>query len=268
MDGAATTTFRVGFVIAGAQKGGTTALASFLAEHPSICMAPDKEVHLFDDPDLDGADFGGEAIAERYRRAFPNYDGEPCVGEATPIYLYLPGVAARVRAYNPGMKWIFLLREPSERAVSHYLHERRLQFEWMPFVAAIAREEARLKTAAPSGVVPWDSPLRHHSYVDRGRYAAQVRRVFDLFPREQALLLRSEELATRHDETLARVFDFLGVEAPGKPPEARRVHERSGWCFAPRFVRRRIARGCLSSTEELERLLDWDLAAWKEVARR
>lgn len=261
--------WQVNFLIAGAQKGGTTALASFLAEHREVCMAPAKEVHLFDDPDLADADFGGEMVAARYRAAFPNHAGERWVGEATPSYLYLPGVAERIRRYHSGMRLIVLLREPSARAVSQYQHERRHRHEWLPFVLALAAERRRLCGLARDGRVPWNSSLRRHSYVDRGRYGPQVRRLFAQFPRAQVLCLESRDLAARHDETLRRVYSFLELEPPAVLPAPRRVHGAPPGqrCFAPRLARRHVARECLESTLELERLLGWELDAWKEVAR-
>lgn len=256
--------FRVDFLVAGAQKAGTTALAHFLAQHPGVCLAPEKEVHHFDGPDLDGLDFGGPRARAAYRARFPADVGGRLVGEATPIYMYLPQVPARIAAHHPGVKLLILLREPAARAVSHYLHERRIGGEWLPFAAAILRERSRLRRDRDP--IAWTSAARHHSYVDRGRYADQIRRVLRHFPREQLLFLRSDDLRLRHAETLGRVFRFLGLAPPPHLPAAEEVHAATGRCYAPAALRRLIARRCLDSTRALGDLTGLDVDDWIRVA--
>lgn len=239
---------RVNFLIVGTQKGGTSALASFLSQVPEVYMAPYKEVHYFDDEEKygDGSDHAG------YHAFFSTYAGEPLVGEATPIYMYLPHVAPRIQAYNPAMKLIALVRDPVERAYSHYRMARRWHYERLPFEAALAAEPLRLWRAR--GRRDMDSAWRHHSYTDRGFYSGQLRHLLHHFPREQLLLLRSEDLSERHDETLRRVADFLGTPFSSLPPAAR-VHE--GGETAPmsagarRYLRWRYRR----EAAELDRLL-------------
>lgn len=257
--------FRVDFLIAGAQKGGTTALARFLAAHPSLCVAPAKELHVFDDPALANLDWGSADAALRLRASFPNFAGQARVGEASPTSMYLPGVAERIRRYNPGMKLILLLREPADRAVSHYAHSRRHRAEWLPFPLALWLEARRLwRDRADLG---WRSSLRWHSYVDRGQYSRQLLELTRCFPREQLLLLKTEDLANGHDECLRRVFRFLEVEIPDRLPPPERVHAADVRRWTPAFCRRWVARRCYPSSVELERLTGWDLSAWKRVAQ-
>jgi hypothetical protein len=256
---------RVDFLIVGTQKGGTTALARFLEAHPSVCIAPGKELHVFDDPALFALDWGSEAVADRLRSSFPNYSGEARVGEASPTSMYLPGVAERVRRYNPRMKLVFLLREPSDRAASHYAHSRRHRAERFPFPLALRLEERRLRRDRDD--FGWTSSLRWHSYADRGQYARQIREMERHFPREQMLFLRTEELANEHEECLRRAFRFLEVEIPARLPPQERVHASEHGCWAPAFSRRWVARRCYESTLELERITGWDLSGWKRVAR-
>src|SRR4051812_27467497 len=101
---------RVTFVIAGAQKGGTTALFDYLGDYPDIALSDVKEVHYFDDEAVDWAAPNHGA----YHGHFPAPDGRPC-GEATPIYIYWPNSLERIRAYNPAMKLIATLRDPVQR---------------------------------------------------------------------------------------------------------------------------------------------------------
>ena len=76
--------FQVNFLIIGAQKSGTTALAHFLSLHPEICHSPRKELRFFSAPDFDQRE-PVEALGRRYRAHFPNYNGQALVGESTPI---------------------------------------------------------------------------------------------------------------------------------------------------------------------------------------
>lgn len=258
--------FRVNFLIVGAQKGGTTALAHFLSTHPDVCMAPAKEVHFFDDPGMRDSDWAGDLIADRYREHFENFSGQRRIGEASPTYMFLPGVPERMIRYNPSMKLIAILREPADRAVSHYEHARRLKHESLPFVPALLLEPLRLLRARHDHGER--SSLRRHSYVSRGQYALQVRSLWTVFPREQILFLRTEELANQHHDTLLRVYRFLDLEPPSALPGPETIHSFLRRHSVPSWSRRWVSRRCLASTVELERSLGWNLRGWKAVAER
>lgn len=212
--------FEVNFLIVGTQKGGTTALSTFLAEDPQICMAPSKEVHFFDAPDFQD-DWSKQEITDKYRGAFPNFDGQQLIGEATPIYMYLPGVVERIYRYSPKMKLIVLLRDPIARAISHYHMEQKRNVERFPLTLALLLEPIRRRCAKHD--VSFDSPIRSYSYVDRGRYSRQVALLRKLFPDGQLLILRTEDLWGRHDQVVARVYEFLGLRLPNNLPQRRRI---------------------------------------------
>lgn len=201
---------RIAFVIGGVQKGGTTALARYLAAHPRIALPRGKEAHVFDAPDYD-ARWSLDEIDARYAAHFdPATDGA-LHGDATPIYCFHPAFVRRIAAYNPAMRWILLLRHPVERAVSQYHMERARGDERWPFWPAMLLERWRLRghqdDFAPA------SPLRHFSYRARGDYVRQLDVLFAHFPREQVLLLRNEMLAEQPDAVLAQVLEFLGLPA-------------------------------------------------------
>jgi hypothetical protein len=203
----------VGFLIGGVQKGGTTALDDYLRDHPGLRMASVKEAHFFDDETVDWA-------APDYRPYHHLFGGETgrVWGEATPIYIYWPNCLERIRRYDPAMKLIFLFRDPVERAWSHWKMEQGRGWEGEPFSACIRDGRARV---AGDPVTPGFH--RIHSYVERGFYGAQLRRALALFPREQMLLLRSEDLRADPDSVLAQVCAFLGVQefdAPVRPRQA------------------------------------------------
>jgi hypothetical protein len=208
---------RVNFIIAGVQKGATTALYDYLADYPDVVLSGVKEVHFFDDEAQDwrAPDYGA------YHARFDGHGQGPC-GEATPIYLYWPNALERIRAYNPAMRLIVSLRDPVERAWSHWRMEYARGAELEPFAWCIRDGRQRLFDAGPFDAGPWGCH-REFSYVERGFYGEQLERLFGLFPRDQVLILRAEDLRADPSTVLSRARRFLGLpDAPA--PTAREVH--------------------------------------------
>ena len=199
---------RIGFLIGGVQKAGTTALARYLAGHPQLALPQRKEAHVFDDPGF-GADWDRARIDREYARHFDAGSDDRLHGDATPIYLFHPTLVERIAAYNPAMRWIVLLRDPAERALSHFHMERTRGDEHWPLWAALLFERLRLRGHHHD----WSpaSPLRHWSYRARGDYGRQLRTLRAHFPDAQVLVLRSTELRVSHVQVLARICAFLGV---------------------------------------------------------
>ena len=199
---------RIGFLIGGVQKAGTTALARYLAGHPQLALPQGKEAHVFDDPGF-GADWDRARIDREYARHFDAGSDDRLHGDATPIYLFHPTLVERIAAYNPAMRWIVLLRDPLERAISQYGMERARGDEHWPLWAALLFERLRLRGHHHD----WSpaSPLRHWSYRARGDYGRQLRTLRAHFPDAQVLVLRSTELRVSHVQVLARICAFLGV---------------------------------------------------------
>lgn len=203
---------RIDFVVIGAQKAGTTALFDYLREDPHIFLPEEKEVHFFDDESQDWA----RPDYSAFHRKFEFGSGRLC-GEVTPIYMYWPNALERIRAYRPDIKLICLLRDPVERAWSHWRMEHARGADAAPFGEAIRGGRQRLFQ---------DEPWGHHrvySYVERGFYAEQLAHAIQLFSAEQLLVLQNEALDSRPAETLARVNAFLGLPAPGARAP-RRIH--------------------------------------------
>lgn len=211
---------RIGFVIGGAQKCGTSALASYLAEHPGLALPAAKEAHVFDAPDFDDG-WDAAAVDRRYAPHLAHAPERALCGDATPIYLFHPRCIGRIARYNPGMRWIVLLRDPVERALSHYWMERGRGTETWPLWPALLLERWRLRGHGDDFAL--DSPLRRHSYRARGEYARQLDALFGRFPREQVLILLSHDLAERPRPCLERVYAFLEVDPPAQAPVPRSV---------------------------------------------
>lgn len=241
------------FLIGGVQKGGTTALASFLSRHPEIALPRGKEAHVFDAPDFDES-WQPEHIDKLYAPHFDVHIDKVC-GDATPIYCFHPEFVRRIAAYNPDMRWIIMLRHPVERAVSQYRMERRRGDEKWPFWPAMLLENWRLRGHADD--FSMNSPLRHHSYRARGDYARQLDALYARFPREQVLLLRNHELSREPAKVMEQVWRFLGISTEVTHGEYGRVFEggyqplsRSGFRFrmlsrlmAPALLRARYRHG-------------------------
>jgi Sulfotransferase domain len=193
---------KLDFFICGVQKGGTTALDSFLRQHPSIQMSRVKEVHHFDNESLDWS-------APDHASLHANFDlslAGRTLGEATPIYSYWPNSVERLHAYNPNARLILLLRNPVLRAWSHWRMETTRGFETLQFSDAIRPTARERVHSAPNSV------HRIFSYVERGFYAAQIARILNLFPAEQLLVVKTQSLWEQPEETLRSVERFIGVE--------------------------------------------------------
>lgn len=216
-------------LIIGTQRGGTTSLYEYLSLHPDVVPPLGKELQYF------SVEFGrGEAW---YRAHFPTEraverqraGGRDClVFEASPYYLFHPLAARRAGATVPAAKLIALLRDPVERAYSHYEHMRQRGLEPLSFEDAVAAEPERLAGEVERMQADPTYQSRAHriwSYVARGHYAPQLSEWLARFPRSQLLVLRSEDLFADAGAVYARVLEFLGLRPhalPSYPAYTRR----------------------------------------------
>ena len=204
---------RLGFLVAGVQKAGTSALHDYLSELPGLQLPSAKELHFFDDErtvDWSSPD---------YRQLHDRFAADDRLrGEATPITLYWPRALERVAAYNPAMRLILLFRDPVGRAFSHWQMEWARGAERMPFAQAIREGRARMAGSTP--VPGFD---RVASYVERGFYGRQLARAQRLFGRERILCLAQDGLKRDPDAVVARICRFLEVTPPAAPLRQRQV---------------------------------------------
>ena len=186
------------FIICGTQKGGTTALYYYLKEHPEIFMSSKKEVHFFD--------LNWHKGIKWYEKQFRGSDRAKAIGEASPLYMYLEEVPERIHEVLPDVKLIFILRNPVDRAYSHYWHEVKNGYEKLSFEEAINVEKERLSNG---GIIS----IRHYSYLDRGKYIEQIRRFKKYFSKDQMLILFTEELRENPEKVMKTLFEFLEVDS-------------------------------------------------------
>lgn len=194
------------FVIIGAQKAGTSSLFAALSAHPCVRPPIRKEIHFFDTQFFKGLSW--------YQRHFPPPEAGTWTGEASPYYLPHPMAAERLAATFPQARLVVLLRNPIDRALSHYHHVRRTQLEHLDFATALSLEALRLEgEEAKLRRDPRYLSLNHrrYGYLSRGLYARQLRQWLAHFPREQFCILLFEDLVRDPVATLHQVEDFIGL---------------------------------------------------------
>lgn len=207
--GAPTSQPIVDFMIVGAQKAGTSALATFLNEHPAIEMSFQKECHIFDNPEVHSESV--DQINSRYRTFFTSEAASGLRrGEATPIYMFFAECLSPIKAYNPDIKLIVLLRNPVERAFSQYRMEYLRGKETRGFLTALLLEPWRLMSSKSQKFAE-NSEWRTHSYLRRGFYASQIENLYNLFGKDSVIVIDQRSLELNHDDTLQCFFEFLGV---------------------------------------------------------
>jgi hypothetical protein len=206
------------FLVVGAQKGGTTSLCSHLFRHPQVLPSRKKEIHYFDSAEFNRGPGWYRAHFETARTA-RNREKEigrrVITGEASPYYLTHPHSPRRVREMLPTVKLIVMLRDPIDRALSHYNHQVRKNREPLSFADAIDAEEERL-AGEYDRMLENENYYSHdywaYSYLTRSRYVEQLQRWLDHFPREQLLVINSERFFSSPHDEFQRTLEFLGLE--------------------------------------------------------
>lgn len=209
----ATTPLRVlpDFLVIGVMKGGTTSFFQYLARHPEINPPFRKEIKYFDLHYSQGLNW--------YRAHFPlrfKMGNDRITGEATPYYIFHPLAARRVAVTLPQAKLIALLRNPVDRAYSHYNHMVRVGREPLSFEEALKQEDERLLQEAEkirSDLGHSTFKHLHYSYKARGRYVEQLKQWLPLFSTDQMQFLSSEELYSSPATVYRKATDFLDVSS-------------------------------------------------------
>ena len=222
--------------ISGVQKAGTTALASFLEQHPDICLVKNKEAHVFDDPALQKAQDKSQFVHEKYAEKLQHYSGEKYILDATPITILHPLFVEQCADFCPDALHIVMLRDPVERAISHYAMSKKKGREDLEPLAAFWSERQRMigfYENLPTS--EFKSEYRDHSYLIRGRYKRQLRTLYRFFPKNNVKVITQECLLNKHTETLEDIFDFLSL--PQQTIKDERVFASNQSVHVPRWAR-------------------------------
>jgi Sulfotransferase domain len=204
------------YLIPGAARCGTTSLYKYLARHPSVGHALTKELRFFDlnfDRGVGWYRSRFPSIRQAHRvqrRTGSNY----VVGESSPDYLFCPHAARRAATILPDARFVIMLRDPVDRAYSHYWHSVRMGFETLSFEEALIAEPERL-AGELQRMLQDDGYVSHawyrYSYLMRGAYAEQVEAWLERFRRDQFLFIRSEDFFADPQATYTEVLGFLGL---------------------------------------------------------
>ena len=248
---------RLDFIVAGAQKSGTTALHYFLRKHPKIALPERQELHFFDDEEIFSRPVDYQLLHRHFRkppvRLLPVRLG--LAGEVTPSYLYWKPAMERIWNYNRQIKLVILLRNPIDRAFAHWNMQRFKDREPLDFLTALKEEPRRIAQ-------PLTIESRRFAYVDRGFYSRQLERVFKFFPREQVHVVKFENFRDRKQETLDGIFKFLGVKSlPRVRDKDRNVvpYERTMTPEEQKYLSEVFS----PEITKLEQMLGWDCSDWK-----
>jgi len=257
------------YLVLGAQKAGTTSLHRYLEQHPCVAPAALKEIHFFDLEFWRGERwYRSHFPSSLYRTYAHRVHGRRVLsGEASPYYLLHPLAPRRAQMTVPAARLIAILRNPVERAHSHYHHNVQWQLEdCSTFPEALELEEQRL--AGERERILADARYqsfhhRHHSYLARGVYVEQLRAWLEHFPREQMLVLESGQFLHDTPAVFRRVLDFLELP-PWEPREYLRHNESRRPPLDPR-LRARLAAWFEPHNRALYQLLGQDLG-WEREA--
>lgn len=206
------------FVIAGAPRSGTTALARYLGAHPSIFIAQGKELRFFDTNYSKGLTW--------YQSHFDDAPEDSLCGEASPWYMFDPVTIDRMYEHLPGAQVIASLREPSERVWSHYWMRRERDLESRPFEEVLDSEFQILER---------EGELSTDLFYLRGSlYAPYLRSVYEHYPRDNVHVLIFEHLITSPRKVYESLCEALGVDTGVHPdilgePINAYVQFRSVW---------------------------------------
>jgi O-antigen/teichoic acid export membrane protein len=270
--GVATSGVRRGpdFLVIGAKRAGTTSLLQYLTAHPGVApLFPSpmkiKGIRYFDS----NYDRGPAWYRSHFpSRSFLRLDAavlgyRPIVGEATPYYLFHPLAAGRAARDAAEARIVAILRNPVDRAYSHYRERVRNGGETLTFEDAIDAEPARLEGEAER--ILEDSGYRSYaheqlSFLSQGLYLEPLRRWTDRWPAGRALILLNEDLDEDSEGTYRRLTDFLGLP-PFRLERFERHNHHPGPAMDP-STRSRLLAFFEPHNRALEAFLGVDLSRW------
>jgi hypothetical protein len=243
------------YFIVGAKRAGTTSLDEYLNAHPLVLRGlVEKGCRYYDvnygrGPAWFRQQLLPTAEVDRLERRLGR---RPILGESSPYYAFHPEAAARIAQDVPDARLIFVLRDPVERAWSHYRYEVARGFEELDWAEAFAREEERL---AHADTATREHNHRHFSYTARSRYAEQLVRLRSHFDPEQVLVIESERLFDEPGPTMERVFRHLALEPV--PMSSYETFKGQSASAVPAGAAELLRAAVADDVARLEGLLGW-----------
>ena len=216
------------FFIVGAAKAGTTSLSYYLSSHREIFISPVKEPHFFSRADIhidqirsdvrkrikriDISKYLEEQTGhllhnyyfedlETYLKLFKEVSDEKIIGECSTSYLWSPTAAKAIHAYAPDAKILAVLRNPVDRAYSHFVMERGLFSSKGSFEEVLEKDKSL-------GERGWEIYPMYH---ELGNYYSQLKRYYEIFPKENIIPIIYDDFKSEREQTVHKIYDFLGV---------------------------------------------------------
>jgi len=209
------------FVVIGAGKSGTTSLDHYLSQHPKIFMSPIKEPDFFAYEKFDPSGLSGRDLAhydraiktiEDYQKLFCGAEKGQIKGEISNTCLSSPLAAERMKHYIPDARLIAILRQPTDRLFSRHMHLLRIN-----------RSPGEFEDVVDPGSIGW----KRKDLIPEGFYARNLKRFYDLYPRESIMVILTEELKSDPEGVMKRIFEHIGA-APFTNIDFSVIHNRSG----------------------------------------
>jgi hypothetical protein len=205
-------------VVLGAMRAGTTFMRRMLEQHPEICPSMKKEPHFFD--------YNFHRGERWYRSFYPLRQAGKALRylDCTPCYLFHPLAPGRLESVLPEAKLLAILRDPVERAVSHYFHEVRRGREKLSLLDALEAEDERLagEVARIEADDTYEGPAhRRFSYKKRGLYAEQLERWWPWIRSGRLMVVQSEVLFAEPHRIMAEIFAFFEIDAEHRNADVR-----------------------------------------------
>lgn len=197
------------FIVIGAARSGTTSLFQYLDAHPNIAMSPVKELNFFSRLAYEKKGINW------YRNRFPKGNNLLSIGEASTSYTtypYAPDVAARIAKYNPDMRLVYVVRNPLDRYVSHFLQRTKSGRETRLF-------EDTFKD------------LEKETFAWQGRYYYQLSQYLQVFPKDQIKVISFDDIKSDTDRVVQDLYRFLGVPEFSTRGIAGKVHNAAGMVY-------------------------------------
>lgn len=254
------------YLIIGTKRGGTTSLYKYLRMHPGVLgMFPQSRGTKSSDYFFGGGARGARWYASHFhtrrylRRVTDKLGYSPVTGEASPYYVWDPRIAPLAREVNPGLRAIMLVRNPVERAFSHWQERVQNGVEPLSFPDALAAEPARTRGEVDRMLA---DPKFHsnahdwYTYRARGVYLPQIKNWLRHFPEEQLMVVRSEDMYTDVQGTVDSVFEFLGL--PAHPLPTTRTFNASRRPEFPDSAAKELSEFYAPCNEDLEEFLGRD----------
>lgn len=199
------------FIVIGAHKAGTTSFYEYLRQHPMILSAWKKDIKYFDLHFYRGSLWYRSYFPSKYRMRVDRYSGQRYItGDGATDYLFSSRAPQRIANLLPDVKLMLALRNPVDRAYSHYQHIYRNGWEPLSFEDAIEQEGQRLqKDAKEDDTKP---AFRRYGYVKKGHYADYLQKWFEIFPKERIFIVRSEDFfGAEALDVYCQAQEFLGL---------------------------------------------------------